>query len=88
MENLYILLTIMIFSACSNDSKNKQINFNLSTTMLINLKDNLGNDLLNTENYHTNNIKILYENNGIATEFYDANLDFQKLSLFFLQKQI
>ena len=83
MKNIYLLLPILILSACSNDNKSTPINISLLTTIFINLKDNQGNDLLNTENYVSNNIKIFYVNNSLATEINDTNLDNPKGFLIF-----
>lgn len=75
MKNLIVILAILMCSSCSKDDNNKEDNFSLYNSMLINLRDNQGNNILNTNSYLTNNIKIFYVNNGVATEFYQPNLD-------------
>jgi hypothetical protein len=74
MKNLIAILAILILTSCSNDDK-KEDSFNLFNSILINLKDVQGNNLLNTNNYSSNNFKIYYVNDGVVSEFYQPNLD-------------
>ena len=73
-----ILLAILIIStSCSND-KTEPISNNLDIGVVIYLLSSEGNNLLNTVNYDSNNIRIYYKKGNEFIEQNESNLDYPK----------
>lgn len=73
MKNLFYYSIIFVLFSCSKEEKKEEVS--LFNSILINLKDSQGNNLLNSPNYSSDNIKIFYVSNSVATEFNQPNLD-------------
>lgn len=75
----FIFLAIIIVSSCTSDNPTPiGSGNNLDNSVIIYLKSNEGNNLLNTTNYNSSNYKIYYK---IANEFIEqnnSNLDYPK----------
>ena len=66
------MLAVILIS-CTKE--NNPSSTNIDTGIGISLKDSKGNNLLNTEKYKENDIKILYLINNEVKEYYQSNLD-------------
>jgi hypothetical protein len=78
MKTNILILAIIFFTTIScnnNNDNNKKENYNMQTSIVLNLKNSAGETLFNTENYNPENFKIYYEINGQKLEFYMPNYD-------------